>query len=547
MVSKNILSVFLGLALVVLLSGTAFAQNVNDVAQSITDSARVLPSLIAGLCYLSGILMAIWALMKTIDHVNNPMQTPIRMPIVRFIIGGALFSLPIVIEAANITINGGNFTTFSPQTEIANAAGGILGTLSSFVSLGTNFNGLMRNIVGATDLLPSLVAAVAYLLGVLTVVSALYKVRDHIDDPMRVTLKEPVVRLLVGGALFSIPTLFEAMYNTMIGGLGFGGTISSIISGISFIYSTETTNTCSIGSIIGFGGSNTLGGVICSTMFNSAALPTFLTSFSYLFGLILGVWAVIKLRDHALNPSQTSLWEGVSRFLAGGAFFALPAMVIVVKQSFLSLGLTVAGTTITNTNFQENLSCGGATPTYSLDQAMGCLMEDLLGPTHVALNFFCFVAGTIFIMIGISRLTKSAQEGPKGPGGLGTVTTFAIGGLLISATTILRAASSTLFGSTITTTFANLSYTGAMSAAETDAAYNIISAILKFMIIIGMISFVRGLFIIRDVAEGNQQASTMAAVTHIVGGALAVNLGPLLNAVQATLGITTFGVAFGGA
>ncbi len=543
--SKNILSAFFGLLFVVLFSNIASAQDVNDVAEAITDSVRVVPSLIAGLCYLSGIVMAIWALTKTIDHVNNPMQTPIRMPVVRFLVGGALFSLPIVIEAANITINGGNFTNFSPQTEIANAAGGILGSISALLSLGTNFNGLLANIVDATDLLPSLVAAVAYMLGLLTVVSALYKVRDHIDDPMRVTLKEPVVRFLTGGALFAMPTIFEAMYNTMVGGLGFGGTISSIISGVSFLYSTETTNTCLSLSVIGFGGGTDLGDVICNTLLNTAALPTFLTSFSYLFGLILGVWAVLKLRDHALNPSQTSLWEGVSRFLAGGAFFALPAMVIVVKESFLNLGLTAAGSTVTNTGFQENLACGGATPTYSLDQAMGCLMEDLLGPTHVLLNFFCFAAGTIFIMIGISRLTKSAQEGPKGPGGIGTVTTFAIGGILISATTILRAASSTLFGSTLTTTFANLSYTGAMSAAETEAAYNIISAILKFMIIIGMISFVRGLFIIRDVAEGNQQASTMAAVTHIVGGALAVNLGPLLNAVQATLGITAFGISFG--
>ncbi len=83
-----------------------------------------------------------------------------------------------------------------------------------------------------------------------------------------------------------------------------------------------------------------------------------------------------------------------------------------------------------------------------------------------------------------------------------------------------------------------------MSAAETDAAYNVIAAVLKFMIIIGLISFVRGIFIMRDVAEGSQQASVMAGMTHIIGGALAVNLGPLMNAIQSTLGITAFGVTF---
>ena len=36
----------------------------------------------------------------------------------------------------------------------------------------------------------------------------------------------------------------------------------------------------------------------------------------------------------------------------------------------------------------------------------------------------------------------------------------------------------------------------------------------------------------------------MSAITHLVGGALAVNLGPLLNAVQTTLGITDYGITF---
>ncbi len=199
---------------------------------------------------------------------------------------------------------------------------------------------------------------------------------------------------------------------------------------------------------------------------------------------------------------------------------------------------TVTGT---NTGFVENLSC---TTTNSLDEAMGCFMGNTMGPMHVLLNFFCFCSGLIFIMIGISRLIKTSQEGARGPGGLGTVSTFATGGILLSATTLLRALSDTFFASARTETLASLTYTGTMSAAETDAAYNVIAAVLKFMIIIGLISFVRGIFIMRDVAEGSQQASVMAGMTHIIGGALAVNLGPLMNAIQSTLGITAFGVTF---
>jgi hypothetical protein len=151
----------------------------------------------------------------------------------------------------------------------------------------------------------------------------------------------------------------------------------------------------------------------------------------------------------------------------------------------------------------------------------------------------------IFLMIGVSRLIKSAQDGARGPGGMGTIMTFVVGGTLISYNELMRAFSTTLFSNPLTLTYAELQYTKGMAAAETASAHAVITAILKFVILIGLISFVRGLFIIRGVAEGNQQASVMAGVTHIVAGAAAVNLGPLINAVQNTLGITRYGITFG--
>jgi hypothetical protein len=147
-------------------------------------------------------------------------------------------------------------------------------------------------------------------------------------------------------------------------------------------------------------------------------------------------------------------------------------------------------------------------------------------------------------MIGISRLIKSSQEGARGPGGLGTLMTFIAGGALISYNEFLRAFTTSFFTNPTTLAYAELAYTTGMAQAELDHAHTVISAIIKFMIVIGLISFVRGIFIVRSVAEGNSQASLMAGVTHMVGGALAVNLGPLMNAVQETLGITTYGITF---
>ena len=50
----------------------------------------------------------------------------------------------------------------------------------------------------------------------------------------------------------------------------------------------------------------------------------------------------------------------------------------------------------------------------------------------------------------------------------------------------------------------------------------------------------RGMFMLREVAEGGQNASMMATLTHIIGGTVAINIIPFLSAVQTTLGISGF-------
>jgi intracellular multiplication protein IcmC len=83
-----------------------------------------------------------------------------------------------------------------------------------------------------------------------------------------------------------------------------------------------------------------------------------------------------------------------------------------------------------------------------------------------------------------------------------------------------------------------------MNPAEIAHVQAVISAVLQFMIVLGVVAFLRGIYIIREVAEGNGQASLMAGITHMVGGSLAVNLGPVMNAAQNTLGLTAYGVNF---
>jgi hypothetical protein len=279
---------------------------------------------------------------------------------------------------------------------------------------------------------------------------------------------------------------------------------------------------------------NTLGSVMNNTVISTEYVPGLFSGLSYLFGIVLGAWGIAKLYEHVQNPNQTPIWDSLKRFIAGGAFFALPTV------------MEAAITTLNGNALTNNTITGftGQTSGTGLDAMVVKLMADIWVPAQNVLVAFCYLAGTILIMVGISRLLKSAQEGPRGPGGMGTIMTFIAAGALFSLDSMVGHWTSSMFGTTVTQTAANLTYTGGMTAAEVNHVHAVISGIIAFMAVLGWISFIRGWFIIRDVAEGSQQASLMAGLTHLFGGALAINLGPVLNAAQTTLGLTAYGVNF---
>jgi hypothetical protein len=279
----------------------------------------------------------------------------------------------------------------------------------------------------------------------------------------------------------------------------------------------------------------TLGNVIENTVTGSELVPGLFTGFAYLIGLCFGVWGIHGLYIHVQNPNQNPVWPGLQRLLAGGMLFALPIM-FEAAQNTITAG--------PGADTHSETGWSGATTGFGLDTMMTSLMNDV----HYAMNSlivnFAYLAAFIFVIIGIVRLTKSMQEGPRGPGGFGTIMTFVVAGALFSLNPLLAAFDISLFQDDQVATFANLAFTGGMTAAEVDHVHAVISSVLAFMMILGWISFVRGWFIIRDVAEGDRNASLMAGLTHLFGGALAVNLGPLMNAVQETFGLTAFGVNF---
>ncbi len=519
------LLVFLGV-------GEAYATDLSGISENIVKSVERLPALITGAAYLLGLVFGVWGIFKLKEHVDNPVQAPLRHAITRFLAGGALFALPIIYNAMVQTVGAGNANLDLNAGFLASASG-VIGSILTFAPL-QDVNQILRNIIDSLQDVPGLITAAGYLLGLVLGVSGILKLKEHVDNPDQVPLREGVIRFLIGGALFSLPAIYVAMYESINSA---GGVLDYLAGAAGALgITTSTEDPFSGGCVLGIFGSG-VGSVICNLFLHTGAFPAFLMAFSYLSGLVLGFWGILKLKDHVLNPQQTSVWEPVSRFIAGGALFALPTVMAAAYN-------TVASVLLPHFNRGFNEKAVGAGD--GLDVKLTAFMTDIFAPMTIIINWFGIVAGIILIIIGIMRLMKSAQEGARGPGGIGTIMTFIAGGALLSFSPMITAFSTSFFGTdgTVTLTNAEMAYTTGMDPAAVQHVHNVISAVIRFMIVLGMVSFARGIFIVRGVAEGNQQASMMAGVTHLLGGALAINLGPVMNAVQSTLGLTAYGVNF---
>lgn len=90
---------------------------------------------------------------------------------------------------------------------------------------------------------------------------------------------------------------------------------------------------------------------IASNMVGSiAALPTLLSAVAYLFGLLLAVLGIMKIKDHVENPGQTALKDGAIRLAAGGALFMLP-MIYTAASTTIGTGGTTSQASLTALTF----------------------------------------------------------------------------------------------------------------------------------------------------------------------------------------------------
>lgn len=103
---------------------------------------------------------------------------------------------------------------FIRKHALAMSAAAYVGAYSSSAQA-NDFNNIAQNINASITNLPGLLTSLAYLFGLLFAVLGILKVKDHVEQPQQTPLREGAVRLAAGGALFALPIVSEAMFETI--------------------------------------------------------------------------------------------------------------------------------------------------------------------------------------------------------------------------------------------------------------------------------------------------------------------------------------------
>lgn len=159
-------------------------------------------------------------------------------------------------------------------------------------------------------------------------------------------------------------------------------------------------------------------------------------------------------------------------------------------------------------------------------------VKDVDWAVYTAITTVLYLLGVLASAQGCLRVLRRANEGLAGESLWGAAVSFVIAAVFMWIPEILRGAGETFFGGE-TAVSATLGYGGR------DANYEpLLQALTWIVRMVGLLSFAKGMYVLRGASDGVPGATVSGAAMHLVGGAMAWHILVLLEAVQETLGIS---------
>ncbi len=268
-------------------------------------------------------------------------------------------------------------------------------------------------------------------------------------------------------------------------------------------------------------------GSMTNNLYNSLLnLQTFLSLLSYILGIYFSITGMIALRSHVEDPNRNPLNHALLRLAAAAFFLFTPTFANLLVNS---LGGNAVGNSQTAVNFQNN-GGPGDTSGQGLEVVLNRLVSDIAKPfLDNLLPFLAYAGGLIFMLVGLKRLALANGNGPQAPGGLGTMATFFVGAALMSFGYIVATIEGSLFGAN-SVVYSNPTFAG-NAGQLTEHANRAMWGVFIFLRIVGYISVLRALFMLRAAGEGGN-TSMMVVSTHLIAGTLLINATGFVMAIQ---------------
>ena len=167
-----------------------------------------------------------------------------------------------------------------------------------------------------------------------------------------------------------------------------------------------------------------------------------------------------------------------------------------------------------------------------LGGAMISLVRDLDPALMWLIAVACYLLGLLAFVQGCARLLRLSEDRFNGPSAAGTALCFLVCLVMVSFPSWLSAGGESLFGQG-TAASASLGHQSPRGA-DYDA---LIGAVLTVVGWVGVLAFLRGVFVLRAAADGVPGSSAGRAAMHMLGGVCAWHIESLIGAVQNSLGI----------
>lgn len=275
-----------------------------------------------------------------------------------------------------------------------------------------------------------------------------------------------------------------------------------------------------------------LGSILCNVYTNTGAFPILISGIGYIGGgafLLAGGKALVKFTENAAqNPLSKAIWK----IMAAAGLIAMPSF---IGWLIATLAITGAGGT------QDLGVCTGGTapvagnPGVPLDQMVTNIINNIRAPVAMLLGAMCYILGGVLIVQGLVRANKFGSDGKSSLSAI--ISSLLTGCMLIAAAQVMMMFENTLFGDNEIKHFSGLAWSTLPGGVDVTRINKTFEAIMTFVQMIGWVAFMRGVYVLKARLEGGQ-ATMGVAMSHIIGGALAINIVPFVNSLAETAGMT---------